>query len=271
MPRAEPDELLRQLAEIQEAGREDLPGDDLLRAFAAGELPPHEEAQVALRIADSPAARERLARLAGIDLPGPRAATRRRVLAASGTEAPRGRLAAGWRWSLAAAAVLAGVLAWPLIDRSRPMPELQDRYELEAHGRVDSRSSHPPGAPAGFVPAGRGDEVTIRVVRRGTQDLSPRFTLYLLQGDRLQKAREIPAGPRAATLRILAEELVGPTAGRQDHLLVAVVSQPEDPLPETVRIEPGQDPVEALAAGKSRVALPLSLVPPGSPDAGDSP
>lgn len=265
MPQAEPDDLLRKLAEIDEERAGDVPADEALRAFAAGRLAPDAEVELAAVIADSPAARERLAVLAGVELPQPRAATRRKVLAAlAGENAARKRhsLPWSWGWGLAAAAVLAAALAWPLLDRSRGVRLLQDEYRLQAQGQLGSRSAQPGDAGQDFVPAGRGDEVTIRVLRDGNADLDPRITLYLRKRDRLEKIREIPAGPKATILKDLAEDLVGETAGRERHLLLVVISQPEDPLPETVRIEAGQDPAAALAAGKTRRVLPLSLVPP---------
>lgn len=261
----DPEDLLRRLAEIEEERSGDLPGDDTLRAFAAGELGEEEERRTAAALAGNPAARERLAGIVGVLLPEPGEATRRKVLAAAaGREGPRparhrlSRHRLGW--SLAAAAVLAAALAWPLFENRLPPARspLGDVYEARIEGLKRERSAA--GESRTVAEAGPDTRVVVRISRDGLTDPDPRFSLYRQAGDRLERLPvAFAVHPRVAVAEAPARDL-GAGAGRQ--WLFAVVSQPGDEPPQRLTLAAGQSPEAALGGLPTRRVFRLSVVPP---------
>ena len=253
MSRFDPDDLLRELAQIEEGDASHPPTDEELAAYRAGELGPGDADRVEAALAESPAARKRLIGLARMRLPIPPDRIRDRVLAGF-TE--RRRPQPTRFWFLAAAAALAAVIGGALFLQSRAaLPA----YDIGIAGSAEMRSGEPGLATRqAAAEPGQPVVVTVNPVESGEPDVV--FALYRLTGDHLRRVEPGAGFDRRrgeAVLKAPAEEIAGESAPGTYRLFVVTARPGKLPSAEVI-LPPGDDPQSALS-GPGRNAYPLHL------------
>lgn len=258
----ETEDLLRELAQLEEVEGAALPSIELLAAYREGRLAPAEAERLEVLLGDHPAARERLAHLAGVPLPRPPERIRAAVLAAAPRQSARSFTLRWQGWAAAAGIVLA-VAALPFLLQRRggagPLPD----YEVSLTGLAVERSA--PAAAAREVEARPETRISIEVAPADRAVDGVEFGLFRRVADRLERLA-VGAGIRlvenrgAAAFEARASALVGSVAG--DHELLVVVARRGE-LPSGLRLGPGEDAAAALGGdGRRRVySLRVKLQP----------
>ncbi len=242
-------------------------GDELLVAYRRGELPEDEARRVEAILMGNPAARRRLAALAGHAPATAPGSLRRRLLDAlpgSGLPASgrRSRVRPGkpnpWWIGLAAAAVL--VLAIGTLLRPGAAPPA---YEVGIDALAKRRGAGEGPGVAAEAFAGTTVTITATVAEqavagvevalyRAARGRAERGGLERIPGDRLGRRER----PGAVLFEAPAAALVGRLPG--DYEIFVVVGW-EGKLPAVVAHAPGDDPASALAAGGRRGVHRLTL------------
>lgn len=263
--------VLRALAGQSPEGDLPAPGDDRLRAYREGRLPPEEARELEGLLARSAAGRRRLLELAGVDRSLPLRRVRKAVLAQATGHRDRRRMA----WASAAAAVAASILLvlFTLLPGRHGLPE-GVAYDVSVRGLAEVRSldetpSAPPGGPAAPVRAYPATPLHILVRPHGDSPAGLTFALFRREGTALRRVRQpdearltVDRGSAAFT-GAAAEVLATRTPGV--HPLYVVVSTGEE-LPSRVDLEPGREPAAALrASGRLVYPVMVHLLDGGAP------
>jgi hypothetical protein len=263
----DPEELLRPLAEIEEREAGSPLGDEILASWRAGELPEAERERVEILLGHSPAARKRLARLAGLRLPEPPARVREAVLASFRPARPApGPLRRAWWW--AAAAALALALSFPLLRPGQPRGPSHGAGSLPVYelalggGQAQVRSVPRNPGKSREVAASPDQRITLAITAVDGGKAGVEFGLFRLAGSKLERLdddRPFAVERDAATFAGEARALAGAVPGR--YPLLAVAAWPED-MPADGSAVAGHDPqavAAALTAGERRRVFILYL------------
>lgn len=263
MSSMENEELLRELAQLEERAGDEIPSVELLAAYREGRLPHDEAERLEARLADDPVARERLASLAGVPLPRPPERVRAAVLAAAPRRKVR-RFPIPWQGWAAAAGIVLAVAALPFVlpgrhGEGRPLPA----YSVSITGLALERSR--PMASDRSVEARPETRIEIDVAPEDRAVEGVDLALYrrvaggverLVEGPKLRQVEN----RGAAAFEGRAGDLVGPEPGERE--LLVVVARRGD-LPDGLRLRPDEDAAAALAGrGERRVySLRVKLLP----------
>lgn len=251
----EPDDLLWEISRRDEPAGGPPPPDEVLAAYREERLSEEETERIEALLAASPAARARLAELAGVAAPAPPAAVRARVLARFPGRPAKNPAR---RWLPAAALAASLILAIGYSVLNTPSLPTGLAYEVTAGGIARDRSTE---RPTGIVEAFPDTRVRLAVEPRGDALADVAFGIYLERGDRLERlatggriALETRRG--AAVLTAPASALVGERPGT--YGLYLVVARPGD-LPDGYDLKPGVDREAILEDGGRRLAYPVRL------------
>jgi len=212
----------------------EIPSDEELSDYRAGELTETRMSEIETILASSPQARARLAELAGVDLSSAPSRVRENLFGELGSATQSG----GW-WRVAAAALLAialGLVGFTLLDRSREAgpPEsvvavLSTEFEINVEGLATTRGEK------GISEAYPGTRVRILVEDSSGGSGAFEVGIYRSTGNRLDRVirglneeRYQGAGVVVGTAR----DIVG-TDEAGTHSFYIVVGAPEG-LPETI-------------------------------------
>ena len=230
-----------------------IPDDDTLRAFRDGALNDEEAREVETALAANWRARERLAAVAGVDLPAPDSALREAILDRSFPAAPVERSGRWWpaAAAFAAAAMLATALSYPLL-RPPTLPAQVD-YQVSLTGLAAERSASEARELVHAFPETR---IRISVEPVGVSVDGLEIGLYRQRELRLQRLipddhLRLETYRGAGLFEAAAEDLVGLEHGI--HSLYVVVAKRGD-LPPEVVLKPGEDPQEAIEKNSRRRA-----------------
>lgn len=255
MTPTEPDDLLWEISRRDEPAGSPPPPDEALAAYREGRVTDEEGERIEAQLADSPAARTRLAELAGVTAPAPPPAVRERVLARFPGRAPRHPVR---RWLAAAALAASLLLAVGYSVLHRPGLPAGLEYQVTASGIARERSAGPAAGPVEAYPETR---VRLVIEPQGEALAEVDFGIYRERGPSLE--RLTPGGPLtleirrgAAVLTGPASSLVGDRPGTYD--LYLVVARPGD-LPAEHGLEPGADREAVLEDGGRRRAYSVRL------------
>lgn len=219
-------------------------GDDELIAYREGRLSAERERELERQLGDSARLRQRLANLAGFELPQPSAGLRKRVL---------GTKSNFYRWAVVAAALLIATLLMPVIWQQR-QPDLHQRavaalrsgvdFDIHVGALAELRSE---GTSMRALP---GSTVNVVMEQRGKAIAGLEFGLYRLAGNRLVRLDEhdhltttVTRG--AVEWRTPATSLVEATPGL--HAFYIAVA-PQGALPQQLNLKAGAEPDRQLAA-----------------------
>lgn len=244
--------------------------DQTLERYREGSLEPEEEKQVELELATDRQARERLAKIAGVQLPTPPLELRERILERRPKGAGSSARPAWQRWWPGYAAAAALLLL--LLPLARPPGLPADlAFELYSQGLSSSRSEGASTSSSSPVlRAFPNTRVQLRLEPLGEARSGLEFQVYRREGNRLQ--RLIPEPPLrwevsrgAALLEGPAAALTGPSTGSVDFFFV--VHRPGDSPAKAVELA-DNDPVSLLANGQRRkvYAWQIQLSPAPSDD-----
>jgi hypothetical protein len=252
----EPEDLLWEISRRDEPAEGPPPPDEALQAYREGRLPEEEALRMEALLAASPAARARLAELAGVAAPAPPAAVRSRVLARFPGRPSRSPVR---RWLPAAALAASLVLAIGYSVWNTPSLPAGLSYEVTAAGIARDRSA---GKTAEALEAFPGTRVRLVVEPRGEALADVGFGVYRERGRRLERlatsggglSLEVRRG--AAVLTAPASALVGDRPGTYD--LYLVVARPGD-LPAGYDVTTETDREALLEDDGRRLAYPVRL------------
>jgi len=249
------EKLLEELAWLDGVpGEREMPGDHVLEAYRAGRLEGDEARRIEALLIESPAARSRLAELAGVGREAPPLGLRRQVLESFGGPAPRSRSRRARLWLPAAA--VAAVLLVAIGVGLRPETGLPAdlEYEVTARGLAEARSLGE-ATPSGAIEATPDTRVRIAAEPRSGATSELEFGLYRLSGEHLEKLGaaegvELEAHRGAALWQARAGDLFGEEPGR--YGLWVVISRPGG-LPARVELDPGEDAIARLSSSRRRL------------------
>lgn len=262
MTEKEREDLLWSLASRARAGEGSAGLTDRdLEKYREGSLDPEKEKEVELALATDRRARERLAEIAGIKLPGPPVELRERVLRRR-PKALKGKRRPRWRrwWP---GLVTAAVLALSLLPLLRPPALPEDlAFDLSAQGLSSVRGLDPaPASEEPLIEAYSETRIRVRLEPRGEARSGLRFRIYRRDGNALH--RVVPEPPLslevsrgAALLEGPAAALAGATAGGFDFFFV--VHRPGDAPASEIELG-GIEPNLLLAAGQRRKVYPWKI------------
>jgi hypothetical protein len=257
------DRILRALADQDADDSLPAPGDERLRAWREGRLPPEEARELEETLGRSAAGRRRLLELSniaditGIDRSLPLRRVRKAVLDQAGHPVRR-RMAPRYVAAMAIAATIVLALAG-ILSRHRALPDGL-AYDVSARGLAEARSIEE--AP-GEVRAYPDTTVRILVRPRGDSPAGVSFALFrreagggilrlVRQPDEVKLESERGSAAFSGTAaRVLATRVPG------EYTLFVVVTR--EALPSSLTLEPGQAPEAALKAS-GRLVYPVKVI-----------
>jgi hypothetical protein len=248
---AEVDRVLRALADQDPDDGVPAPADERLLAYREARLTPDETRELEGLLARSAAGRRRLLELAGIDRSLPLRRVRKAVLGA----ADRRRVVPWISAAAVAASILLALLT--LFPHQHGLP-VGLAYDVAGRGLAGSRSVDEAPGPMQAYP----DTLLRILIRpRGNSPAGVSFALFRREGGGLRRVRQPEevrlvgdrgsAAFEGAAARVLATRAPGA------YPLYVVAYVGEEP-PSRMKLEPGQDPAEALRAS-GRLVYPMTV------------
>ncbi len=256
------EKLLGELSLVEESRQGTTPADEALRAYREGALTEGEARAVETLLAESSAARKRLAELAGVDLPAPAPGVRDAVLRRL-PRAARPQPTRLWRGpalgALAAGLALAFGL-WLFMPRNSgdalSMLPTGSAFSVGVTGYRPDRNSTATASES-EAQAFPDTRVEIKVKPEGAVASWVGFGLYRRDGNRLIRLNaELEVARGAAVFTARAAGLVGSQPG--DYELYVVVAGDRG-LARFFTLEPGADPVAAVSVAGRRLVYPVAL------------
>ena len=248
---AEVDRVLRALADQDPDDGVPAPADERLLAYREARLTPDETRELEGLLARSAAGRRRLLELAGIDRSLPLRRVRKAVLGA----ADRRRVVPWISAAAVAASLLLALLT--LFPHQHGLPAGL-AYDVAGRGLAGSRSVDEAPGPVRAYP---DTPLRILVRPRGDSPAGVSFALFRREGGGLRRVRQPDearlvgdrgsAAFEGAAARVLATRAPGA------YPLYVVAYAGEEP-PSRMKLEPGQDPAEALRAS-GRLVYPMTV------------
>ena len=222
------EDLLLEIADLDDGDDAPAPGDDALNRYRAGELSPEEEERLDGVLARSDAGRQRMAALVGIDAtPSPQ--VRQHVLGRA-PRRPRS-LRQGWAALAASLAAVIGLLLFSQLSGVGSLPP-DLTYSFSAEGLAEVRSEAGAGP---LIEAYAETRVRLRATPGAGAVARLDFGLYRADGGaliRLSDGVELSRNRGHATFSARAADLVEGGPGRYE-LYVVVASRGELPASGT--------------------------------------
>jgi hypothetical protein len=257
------DRILRALADQDADDSLPAPGDERLRAWREGRLPPEEAREMEETLGRSAAGRRRLlelsniADIAGIDRSLPLRRVRKAVLDQADRPVRR-RIAPRYVAAMAIAATIVLALAG-ILSRHRALPEGL-AYDVSARGLAEVRSvEEAPGEVQAYP------DTTLRIFVRpqGDSPAGLSFALFRLEGGggTLRRVRQpdevrLESERGSAALSGIASRVLATRVPGAYPLFVVVT---REMLPSSIELKPGQAPEAALKAS-GRLVYPVKVI-----------
>jgi hypothetical protein len=266
------------------------PDEARLRSYLAGELSDAEQEKLETDLARSPAGRQRLAELAGIEVERPSPRVRERVLAALPEASAQGgdsqpsdpTQRAAWRWpgartqpltshrrrrtwrtaAAAAAVLLLAITGYRWLGPAGETVVVAD-FELAATALASDRSAAPytgsESAPSSVLHAYPSTRISIRATSESANRGAVDYAIYRLEEDRLVRIELEPTLFRyGGEFEAPARQMVGERPGRY-RLYVAAAAHGDLPRSVAVVGEP-LDALRAATGGPVHRLAPLDLL-----------